>query len=96
MHLNLIVEREEERYWSTQGNIFSVVFAHDKYFQAKREILEKVMILSLMLSAKMALYFLSFRYYIGRQMFVVVSTPEMIKQILVTDFSNFTNRTVSR
>ncbi|XP_040451521.1 thromboxane-A synthase isoform X2 [Falco naumanni] len=32
-------------------------------------------------------------YYIGRQMFVVVSAPEMIKQILVTDFSNFTNRT---
>ncbi|XP_061867142.1 thromboxane-A synthase [Colius striatus] len=32
-------------------------------------------------------------YYIGRQMFVVVSTPEMIKQILVTNFSNFTNRT---
>ncbi|XP_074930819.1 thromboxane-A synthase isoform X5 [Phalacrocorax aristotelis] len=32
-------------------------------------------------------------YYIGRQAFVVVSTPEMIKQILVTDFSNFTNRT---
>ncbi|XP_069715354.1 thromboxane-A synthase isoform X3 [Phaenicophaeus curvirostris] len=32
-------------------------------------------------------------YYIGRQMFVVVSTPDMIKQILVTDFSNFTNRT---
>ncbi|XP_062348464.1 thromboxane-A synthase isoform X1 [Cinclus cinclus] len=31
-------------------------------------------------------------YYIGRQMFVVVSSPEMIKQILVTDFSNFTNR----
>lgn len=96
MHLNLIVERDEERYLSTQGNIFSVVFAHGKYFQAKREILEKVVILSLMLSAKMALYFLSFRYYIGRQVFVVVSTPEMIKQILVTDFSNFTNRTVSR
>ncbi|KAJ7399103.1 thromboxane-A synthase [Pitangus sulphuratus] len=33
------------------------------------------------------------RYYIGRQMFVVVSSPDMIKQILVTDFSNFTNRT---
>ncbi|XP_063010089.1 thromboxane-A synthase isoform X3 [Melospiza melodia melodia] len=33
------------------------------------------------------------RYYIGRQMFVVVSSPEMIKQILVADFSNFTNRT---
>ncbi|RMC03011.1 hypothetical protein DUI87_20204 [Hirundo rustica rustica] len=33
------------------------------------------------------------RYYIGRQMFVVVSSPEMIEQILVTDFSNFTNRT---
>ncbi|XP_058661087.1 thromboxane-A synthase [Ammospiza caudacuta] len=32
-------------------------------------------------------------YYIGRQMFVVVSSPEMIKQILVADFSNFTNRT---
>uniref|UniRef100_A0A663LNI6 Thromboxane-A synthase n=1 Tax=Athene cunicularia TaxID=194338 RepID=A0A663LNI6_ATHCN len=34
-----------------------------------------------------------YQYYIGRQMFVVVSTPEMIKQILVTNFSNFTNRT---
>ncbi|KAJ7414817.1 Thromboxane-A synthase [Willisornis vidua] len=34
-------------------------------------------------------------YYIGRQMFVVVSSPEMIKQILVTDFNNFTNRTLS-
>lgn len=32
-------------------------------------------------------------YYIGRQMYVVVSSPEMIKQILVTNFSNFTNRT---
>eukprot|EP00076_Gallus_gallus_P046976 XP_416334.4 thromboxane-A synthase isoform X1 [Gallus gallus] len=32
-------------------------------------------------------------YYIGRQMFVVISTPEVIKQILVTDFGNFTNRT---
>ncbi|XP_048816587.1 thromboxane-A synthase isoform X3 [Lagopus muta] len=32
-------------------------------------------------------------YYIGRQMFVVISAPEVIKQILVTDFSNFTNRT---
>ncbi|KAL9853865.1 thromboxane-A synthase isoform 1-T4 [Geothlypis trichas] len=32
-------------------------------------------------------------YYIGRQMFVVISSPEMIKQILVSDFSNFTNRT---
>ncbi|XP_072190990.1 thromboxane-A synthase isoform X1 [Excalfactoria chinensis] len=31
-------------------------------------------------------------YYIGRQMFVVISTPEVIKQILVTDFGNFTNR----
>lgn len=29
-------------------------------------------------------------------MFVVISTPEVIKQILVTDFGNFTNRTVSR
>lgn len=32
-------------------------------------------------------------YYIGRQMFVVISSPEMIKQILVNNFSNFTNRT---
>ncbi|XP_053799876.1 thromboxane-A synthase isoform X4 [Vidua chalybeata] len=32
-------------------------------------------------------------YYIGRQVFVVVSSPDMIKQILVADFSNFTNRT---
>ncbi|NWH39074.1 THAS synthase, partial [Chloropsis hardwickii] len=31
-------------------------------------------------------------YYIGHQMFVVISSPEMIKQILVADFSNFTNR----
>ncbi|XP_065709049.2 thromboxane-A synthase isoform X1 [Patagioenas fasciata] len=32
-------------------------------------------------------------YYIGRQMYVVVSEPDMIEQILVTNFSNFTNRT---
>ncbi|EMP23985.1 Thromboxane-A synthase [Chelonia mydas] len=32
------------------------------------------------------------RYYIGRRMYVLVSKPEMIKHILVKDFSNFTNR----
>ncbi|CAM4457201.1 thromboxane-A synthase isoform X1 [Caretta caretta] len=31
-------------------------------------------------------------YYIGRRMYVLVSKPEMIKHILVKDFSNFTNR----
>ncbi|XP_039345853.1 thromboxane-A synthase isoform X3 [Mauremys reevesii] len=31
-------------------------------------------------------------YYIGRRMYVLVSEPEMIKHILVKDFSNFTNR----
>uniref|UniRef100_A0A8D0GT65 Thromboxane-A synthase n=1 Tax=Sphenodon punctatus TaxID=8508 RepID=A0A8D0GT65_SPHPU len=31
-------------------------------------------------------------YYIGRRMYVVVSEPEMIQQILVKDFGNFTNR----
>ncbi|XP_075795493.1 thromboxane-A synthase isoform X2 [Pelodiscus sinensis] len=32
------------------------------------------------------------RYYMGRRMYVLVSEPEMIKHILVKDFSNFTNR----
>ncbi|XP_025054707.1 thromboxane-A synthase [Alligator sinensis] len=31
-------------------------------------------------------------YYIGRRTYMVVSEPEMIKHILVKDFSNFTNR----
>ncbi|XP_060012534.1 thromboxane-A synthase isoform X2 [Lagenorhynchus albirostris] len=31
-------------------------------------------------------------YYLGRQMFIVTSDPDMIKQILVEKFSNFTNR----
>uniref|UniRef100_A0A8C8VGF0 Thromboxane-A synthase n=1 Tax=Pelusios castaneus TaxID=367368 RepID=A0A8C8VGF0_9SAUR len=31
-------------------------------------------------------------YYIGRRMYVLVSEPEMIRHILVKDFSNFTNR----
>lgn len=31
-------------------------------------------------------------YYIGRRAFMVVSDPDMIKCILVEDFSNFTNR----
>ncbi|XP_075795521.1 thromboxane-A synthase isoform X5 [Pelodiscus sinensis] len=31
-------------------------------------------------------------YYMGRRMYVLVSEPEMIKHILVKDFSNFTNR----
>ncbi|XP_074839923.1 thromboxane-A synthase [Carettochelys insculpta] len=34
-------------------------------------------------------------YYIGRRMYVLVSEPEMIKHILVTNFSNFTNRMTS-
>ncbi|XP_028345505.1 thromboxane-A synthase isoform X2 [Physeter macrocephalus] len=31
-------------------------------------------------------------YYLGRQMFIVISDPAMIKQVLVEKFSNFTNR----
>ncbi|XP_065740469.1 thromboxane-A synthase isoform X1 [Phocoena phocoena] len=34
-------------------------------------------------------------YYLGRQMFIVISDPDMIKQILVEKFSNFTNRMAS-
>ncbi|XP_007659558.2 thromboxane-A synthase [Ornithorhynchus anatinus] len=34
-------------------------------------------------------------YYLGRQMYIVVSEPEMIEKILVKDFGNFTNRMVS-
>ncbi|XP_036904972.1 thromboxane-A synthase [Sturnira hondurensis] len=31
-------------------------------------------------------------YYLGRRMFIVISEPDMIKQVLVENFSNFTNR----
>ncbi|XP_061054082.1 thromboxane-A synthase isoform X2 [Eubalaena glacialis] len=31
-------------------------------------------------------------YYLGRRMFIVISDPDMIKQVLVEKFSNFTNR----
>uniref|UniRef100_A0A671E805 Thromboxane A synthase 1 n=1 Tax=Rhinolophus ferrumequinum TaxID=59479 RepID=A0A671E805_RHIFE len=31
-------------------------------------------------------------YYLGRRMFIVISEPNMIKQVLVENFSNFTNR----
>lgn len=31
-------------------------------------------------------------YYLGRRMFIVTSEPDMIKQVLVENFSNFTNR----
>ncbi|XP_028624288.1 thromboxane-A synthase [Grammomys surdaster] len=34
-------------------------------------------------------------YYLGRQMYVVISEPEMIKQVLVENFSNFSNRMAS-
>lgn len=34
------------------------------------------------------------RYYLGRRMFIVISEPDMIKQVLVENFSNFTNRMV--
>ncbi|XP_032617812.1 thromboxane-A synthase isoform X2 [Hylobates moloch] len=34
-------------------------------------------------------------YYLGRQMFIVISEPDMIKQVLVENFSNFTNRMAS-
>ncbi|XP_008569709.1 PREDICTED: thromboxane-A synthase [Galeopterus variegatus] len=34
-------------------------------------------------------------YYFGRRMFIVISDPDMIKQVLVENFSNFTNRMAS-
>ncbi|XP_053465015.1 thromboxane-A synthase isoform X1 [Nycticebus coucang] len=34
-------------------------------------------------------------YYLGRRIFIVLSEPDMIKQVLVENFSNFTNRTAS-
>ncbi|XP_006887285.1 PREDICTED: uncharacterized protein LOC102855481 [Elephantulus edwardii] len=34
-------------------------------------------------------------YYLGRRMFIVISDPAMIQQVLVEDFSNFSNRMVS-
>ncbi|XP_012877084.1 PREDICTED: thromboxane-A synthase [Dipodomys ordii] len=34
-------------------------------------------------------------YYLGRQMYIVISEPDMIKEVLVENFSNFTNRMVS-
>ncbi|XP_031237470.1 thromboxane-A synthase isoform X3 [Mastomys coucha] len=34
-------------------------------------------------------------YYLGRRMYVVISEPDMIKQVLVENFSNFSNRMAS-
>ncbi|XP_004851332.1 thromboxane-A synthase isoform X2 [Heterocephalus glaber] len=34
-------------------------------------------------------------YYLGRRMHIVISDPDMIKQVLVENFSNFTNRMAS-
>ncbi|XP_057588865.1 thromboxane-A synthase isoform X2 [Hippopotamus amphibius kiboko] len=34
-------------------------------------------------------------YYLGRRMFIVITEPDMIKQVLVEKFSNFTNRMAS-
>ncbi|XP_007950954.1 thromboxane-A synthase [Orycteropus afer afer] len=34
-------------------------------------------------------------YYLGRRMFIVISEPDMIKQVLVENFSNFSNRMAS-
>lgn len=34
------------------------------------------------------------RYYLGRRMYVVISEPDMIKQVLVENFVNFSNRMV--
>ncbi|XP_006861309.1 PREDICTED: thromboxane-A synthase [Chrysochloris asiatica] len=34
-------------------------------------------------------------YYLGRQMFIVISEPDMIEQVLVENFSNFSNRMAS-
>ncbi|XP_060052667.1 thromboxane-A synthase [Erinaceus europaeus] len=34
-------------------------------------------------------------YYLGRRMFIVISEPDMIEQVLVENFSNFTNRIAS-
>lgn len=55
MHLNLMVVRDEKKYYFTQGNVFSVIFVHSKYFQAKRGILGKEVVLCWSLSAKMSL-----------------------------------------
>ena len=35
------------------------------------------------------------RFYIGPQPFVVISDMEMLKQIMVKDFDNFSDHTVS-
>ncbi|XP_075413521.1 thromboxane-A synthase [Tenrec ecaudatus] len=34
-------------------------------------------------------------YYLGRQMFIVISDPDMIEQVLVKNFRNFSNRMAS-
>ncbi|XP_051030638.1 thromboxane-A synthase isoform X2 [Phodopus roborovskii] len=34
-------------------------------------------------------------YYLGRRMYVVISEPDMIKQVLVENFTNFSNRMAS-
>lgn len=37
-----------------------------------------------------------FRYYLGRTPVIVVADPDMLRQLLVKDFSNFPNRNVRK
>ena len=39
---------------------------------------------------------LSYRYYLGCRPWIVVTDLDMLKQILVKDFDNFTDHAVSR
>ena len=43
----------------------------------------------------MYMYFDCCRIYEGRQPTVIVCDPEMLKQVTIKDFSNFTNHRVS-
>lgn len=40
------------------------------------------------------LHLVFFRYYVGRRAVVVVADPEMLRQVMVRDFSSFPNRMV--
>ena len=41
-------------------------------------------------------YFTLYRYYIGQQAYILITDLDMLKQILVKDFDNFSDHAVSR
>lgn len=67
------------------GYLLSLILSHCEFFFGKEKWVN---------ATHFNAFFIPPRYYLGRRMFIVISEPDMIKQVLVENFSNFTNRMV--